>query len=162
MQLWQWGLRGLLVVALAVVSSVPSAARADEEEDPFYEGFFSGYFIYLRQADLSVGIFSDAALKDVYDKDTSLTVAKMHAGGAAGVEKELTKIAKSDAVEKEDAAVIKKMAVVAGLVKKQAETLHALLEGDKSQAAAFTEARGETSKVLAALEKDLKEYLSEE
>lgn len=155
----QFGLRSLTCL-FAALSLLPICS-AEDEEDPYYEGFFSGYYLYLRQADLSVGILSDAAIKGVYEKETAIAVCNIHGTSAATVQKDLLKLAKGDDTDEEDAAVLKSMAKSAGLVKAQADTLAALLEGDKEQAAKFSEAREATSKSLAALEKEIKELLGE-
>ncbi len=147
----------------AVLALCCSPLEAAEEEDPFYEGFYSGYVAYLTQADLSIGILSDAALKGVYEKETALQVVAMHGRWAGETQKKLTAIAKD--AEDDDAESIKRMAKIAGLVKKQADALKALLEGEKSEAPdlanAFTESRQATSKELAAFKKDMAEWFPE-
>lgn len=153
------GLRSLTCL-VAALSLLP-VCSADDEEDPYWEGFYSGYYLYLRQADLSVGILSDAAIKGVYEKETAIAVCNIHGTSAATVQKDLLKLAKADDTDEEDAKVLTSMAKSAGLVKAQADSLAALLEGDKEQAAKFGEARESTSKSLAALEMQIKELLGE-
>lgn len=146
--------RTLLAAALAAALS-GSAQAADD--DPYYTGCFTGYMSFLQQANLSIGVMSDAAVKGVYAKDTALGVIGLHGKMAAAVEKELTTIAAE--ADDEDAAQLKKMALVAGLLRKQSATLLALLGGDQEQAKAFGDARAETASVMDALEKELEELL---
>lgn len=143
--------------AAALIAMLSGSAQAADDDDPYYQGCYTGYMSFLQQANLSIGVMSDAAVKGVYAKDTALGVIGLHGKMAAAVEKELTTIAAE--ADDEDAAQLKRMALVAGLLRKQATTLLALLGGDQEQAKAFGEARAETAKVMDALEKELEEFL---
>jgi hypothetical protein len=150
----RWGLFPAVLLLSAFM--VAPAAAADEEEDPFYEGFMFSNVLYLSQANLSIGILGDSVAKKAYEGELGATVAAVHAQFALAAQKQYLKIAESDDGE-DDADLLKKMAKAAGHIREQADAVIGIAKGDATQGAAFAKAREATQKLLAEIEKEAKE-----
>jgi hypothetical protein len=70
-------------------------------------------------------------------------------------------MAKGDDVDEEDAALLKKLAKVTGLIKDQADAVVGIAKGDKAAGPAFGKAREATQKQLDALVKEIDEYFKD-
>lgn len=149
---------GLVTAAFVMALCVGSARAADDEEDPYYEGFYQNTVLFLTQANLSIGILGDASTKGVYEKETATKIAAVHAVFAQDTAKSLNKMAKADGVEEADAESMKRMAKCCGLIQKQADALIALLAGDETQAAEYQKSREATAKSLDAIRKEMDDF----
>ena len=144
------------LVALSLTTG--SARAADDEESPYYEGFYQNTVMFLTQANLSIGILGDASAKGVYEKEAATKIAAVHAVFAQDTAKSLNKMAKADDIEEADAESMKRMAKCCGLIQKQADALIALLAGDATQGAEFQKNREATAKLLDEIRKEMDEY----
>lgn len=118
-----------VLVLSARSADVPAAKPNDAASDVAGDTIGTLAGAYLNQAYMSIGILADAVANDVYEGDDAQDLLDVHLGLVTMVEEQLQKLAKSDGIDKDDAATITTFIRIAGLIKTQGTVLHDIWSG---------------------------------
>jgi hypothetical protein len=129
----------------------PAPPAATAEEDVVSETIGTLAVAYLNQAYLSIGILSDAVAEEAYEDADALELLELHLGAATMVGEQLQKLAKSPAMDQEEAVEIRQLIQIAELIKKQGETLAAVWSGDDSKIPVWEKLRDQTGNEIEKL-----------
>jgi len=122
----------------------PAAPAAGPADDVVSETIGTLAVAYLNQAYLSIGILSDAVAQETYEDADALELLEVHLGMATMVSEQLQKLAKSPAMEQDEAAELRKLIRIAELIKTQGATLVAVWAGDETKIAVWEKLRDQT------------------
>lgn len=122
----------------------PPNPNAKADDDVVSETIGTLAAAYLNQAYLSIGILGDAVAEEIYEDADALELLEVHLGTATMVSEQLQKLAKSPAMDQEDAGELRQLIQIAELIKKQGETLAAVWSGDESKIAVWEKLRDQT------------------
>lgn len=140
---------GLILGAVACASLPAAPVRADDKT-VLTESIGALSAAYLYTTHQLVGMLSDAKAKGLYDEKTSLTELGKIFGLLNAMEAQFGKLAKA-LTDKEEKAFLDAIAEANGLLKKQAEALKGLWEGDKTKADDFVQSRAAAWKKISAI-----------
>lgn len=118
-----------MLVPLVRSADPPAAKPSDAPSDVAGDTIGTLAGAYLNQAYLSIGMLADAEASKVYEGEEAQDLLDVHLGLATMVEEQLQKLAKSDGLDKEDAATITTLVRIAGLIKAQGNVLHEIWSG---------------------------------